>query len=39
MSKVVIEVNNLGKQYRLGQVGTTSIGDDFKRWTYRMRGK
>jgi len=39
MSKTVIQVNNLGKQYRLGQVGTTSIADDFKRWSYRMRGK
>jgi lipopolysaccharide transport system ATP-binding protein len=39
MSKKVIEVNNLGKQYRLGQVGTTTIADDFKRWTYKIRGK
>ena len=39
MSRVVIEVNNLGKQYRLGQVGTTTIVDDFTRWIYKMRGK
>jgi lipopolysaccharide transport system ATP-binding protein len=39
MSTTVIEVNNLGKQYRLGQVGTTTMVDDFKRWTYRIRGK
>ncbi len=39
MSRSVIEVNKLGKQYRLGQVGTTTLADDFKRWTYRIRGK
>lgn len=39
MARNVIEVHNLGKQYRLGQVGTTTMVDDFKRWTYRIRGK
>jgi lipopolysaccharide transport system ATP-binding protein len=39
MSKTVIEINNLGKQYRLGQVGTGSIADDLKRWWYVARGK
>jgi len=39
MSRPVIEINNLGKQYRLGQVGTTTIVDDFKRFSYRIRGK
>jgi ABC-type polysaccharide/polyol phosphate transport system ATPase subunit len=39
MSQVVIEVNNLAKQYRLGQVGTTTIVEDFKRWSYKIRGK
>lgn len=39
MARSVIEVNNLGKQYRLGQVGTTTMTDDFKRWIYRIRGK
>jgi lipopolysaccharide transport system ATP-binding protein len=34
----VIEINNLGKQYRLGQVGASTISDDFKRWWYRVRG-
>ncbi|MFA5780715.1 MAG: hypothetical protein WC868_00395 [Bacteroidales bacterium] len=29
MSEIVIEVNNLSQQYRLGTVGTTSIADDF----------
>jgi lipopolysaccharide transport system ATP-binding protein len=39
MPRNVIEINNLGKQYRLGQVGASSIADDFKRWTHRLRGK
>lgn len=39
MSKPVIEINNLGKQYRLGQVGTSTMSDDLKRWLHKMRGK
>lgn len=39
MSEVVIKVENLSKQYRLGQVGTGSLKDDFKRWRYRLMGK
>lgn len=34
----VIEISNLGKQYRLGQVGTTTMSDDLKRFWYSMRG-
>ena len=36
---VVIKVENLSKQYRLGEVGTGSMRDDFIRWRYRMMGK
>lgn len=39
MSNVVIKVENLSKQYRLGDVGTGSMRDDFKRFRYRMFGK
>ena len=39
MSKVVIKVENLGKQYRLGQVGTGTISHDLNRWWHRVRGK
>ncbi|MBL7920249.1 MAG: ABC transporter ATP-binding protein [Bacteroidia bacterium] len=39
MSRNVIEITNLGKQYRLGQVGTTTMADDLKRWWYNVRGK
>jgi len=36
---VVIKVENLYKQYRLGEVGTGSMKDDIKRWRYRMMGR
>jgi len=39
MAKTVIEINNLGKQYRLGQVGTGTMSDDLKRFLYKVRGK
>lgn len=39
MSNVVIRVENLGKQYRLGQVGTGTIANDVNRWWHRIRGK
>lgn len=35
----VIKVENLGKQYRLGQVGTGTIATDVNRWWHKMRGK
>ncbi len=39
MSKVVIKVENLGKQYQLGQVGTGTITHDLNRWWHKVRGK
>jgi lipopolysaccharide transport system ATP-binding protein len=39
MSDIVINVENLGKQYRLGNVGTGTLTDDIKRWWYLARGK
>ncbi|QGW29700.1 ABC transporter ATP-binding protein [Phnomibacter ginsenosidimutans] len=39
MSAPIIQVDNLSKQYRLGQVGTGTIKDDVKRWWHRIRGK
>jgi ABC-type polysaccharide/polyol phosphate transport system ATPase subunit len=35
----VIKVERLSKQYRLGDIGTGSLVDDFKRWQYRLLGK
>ncbi len=40
MSKeIVIRVENLSKQYRLGQVGTGTISHDINRWWSKVRGK
>jgi lipopolysaccharide transport system ATP-binding protein len=36
---VVIDVHNLGKLYRLGQVGTGTLSHDLKRWYARAMGK
>jgi len=34
----VIKVENLSKQYRLGQVGTGTISHDVNRWWHKIRG-
>ena len=39
MSETVIQVENLSKQYRLGQIGTVTIRDDLDRFWARVRGK
>ncbi len=39
MSKAVIEISDLSKQYRLGVVGRTTITEDFKRLLYKVQGK
>ncbi|CAN5336834.1 ABC transporter ATP-binding protein [soil metagenome] len=39
MSDVVIKVENISKQYRLGSVGTGSFAHDINRSWYRLRGK
>ena len=39
MSKTVLSVNNLSKQYRLGEVGTGTISHDLNRWWHKVRGK
>ena len=36
---IILKVENISKQYRLGLVGTSTIVDDLKRWWYRIRGK
>lgn len=37
--EVVLKVENLAKQYRLGQVGTGTISHDLNRFISRLRGK
>jgi lipopolysaccharide transport system ATP-binding protein len=39
MSRTVIEVENLSKQYRLGSVGTGTLSHDINRWWHLVRGK
>lgn len=40
MSKdLILKVENISKQYRLGTVGTGTIADDLTRWWYLIRGK
>jgi lipopolysaccharide transport system ATP-binding protein len=39
MSDVVIQVEGLSKQYRLGTVGTGTLAHDLNRWWCKLRGK
>lgn len=39
MSRIVIEAENISKQYRLGVVSGKTLSDDLKRSLYRMLGK
>lgn len=39
MSNTVIKVENISKQYRLGQVSTGTLSHDINRWWHRVRGK
>ncbi|MCM8569197.1 ABC transporter ATP-binding protein [Gramella jeungdoensis] len=36
---IILTADNISKQYRLGEVGVGTIGDDLKRWWYNIRGK
>jgi len=35
---VVIKVENVSKQYRLGLIGTNTMKGDLQRWWYNIRG-
>jgi lipopolysaccharide transport system ATP-binding protein len=37
--EIVLKIENVSKQYRLGLVGTGTLTDDLKRWWYKVRGK
>ncbi|CAN5388873.1 ABC transporter ATP-binding protein [soil metagenome] len=39
MSETVISVENISKQYRLGEIGTGTLSHDFNRWWHKVRGK
>ena len=39
MSEIVIQVKDLSKQYRLGQIGSGTLSHDLNRWWHTIRGK
>ncbi len=39
MSDLAIKIENLSKQYRLGQIGTGTLSHDLNRWFAKIRGK
>lgn len=39
MDNTVIEIENIGKLYRLGEIGTGTLSHDLNRWFARVRGK
>jgi len=39
MSDIILKVENISKQYRLGVVGSGTISHDLNRWWYKIRGK
>jgi lipopolysaccharide transport system ATP-binding protein len=39
MSNIVLSVENLWKQYRLGVTGASSLREDVSRWLAKLRGK
>ena len=39
MSKIVLSIENLSKQYRLGKVGTGTLSHDLNRFWAKIRGK
>ncbi|RYD51982.1 MAG: ATP-binding cassette domain-containing protein [Sphingobacteriales bacterium] len=39
MSNIAIKAEDVGKLYRLGQIGTGTISHDLNRWFARIRGK
>lgn len=36
---IILNADNISKQYRLGSVGTGTLGHDLKRWWYNVQGK
>lgn len=39
MSDIILKVENLSKQYRLGKIGTGTLSHDLNRWWHTVRGK
>ncbi len=39
MAETILKIENISKQYRLGLIGVATLGDDLKRWWFKIRGK
>jgi lipopolysaccharide transport system ATP-binding protein len=39
MSDTVIKIENISKQYRLGQIGSGTLTHDLNRWWHKVKGK
>ncbi len=39
MNDIILKVENISKQYRLGLIGTGTLRHDLNRWWYKIRGK
>lgn len=39
MSQIALNIDNISKQYRLGEVGSGTLSHDLNRWWHRVRGK
>ena len=39
MTKIILKVTDISKQYRLGVIGSGALKDDLKRFWYHIRGK
>jgi lipopolysaccharide transport system ATP-binding protein len=39
MSDTVIKIENISKQYRLGQIGSGTLTHDINRWWHKVKGK
>ncbi len=39
MSNTVLSIENISKQYRLGEMGTGTLSHDLNRWWHKVRGK
>ncbi len=39
MSEIILQVENVSKQYRLGLIGSGTLSHDLNRWWHKIRGK
>ena len=39
MKDLMLKIENVSKQYKLGQIGGTTLRDELQRWSARVRGK